>query len=65
MTQNDQNDRWINNPERRVGQAQLLRARLAGMDTLDPRYDEYSAQLAMKAAGNENGAAHRPPPTHR
>ena len=65
MTQTEQNDRWINNPERRVGQAQLLRARLAGMDALDPRYDEYRAQLAMTATGNENGSDQRPTPAHR
>ena len=34
------NERWINNPERRVGERQLLRARLAGLSETDPLYNE-------------------------
>jgi hypothetical protein len=60
MTHSERNDRWINNPERRVGQTQLLRARLAGMDQLDPLYQEYSERLAMTGARNTNGTDHRP-----
>ena len=65
MTQPELNDRWINNPERRVGQAQLLRARLAGMDERDPRYDEYSEQLAMTRTRPVRNGAQRPQQTQR
>lgn len=45
MTQQVQNHRWLNNPERRVGQQQLLRAILAGIGENDPRYRELRARL--------------------
>lgn len=45
MTQQFQNKRWIDNPERRVGQQQLLRATLASMSESDPLYREYRAML--------------------
>jgi len=45
------NERWINNPERRIGQQQRLRAILTGMNEDDPLYTEYRAQLESGQAG--------------
>lgn len=42
------NDRWLNNPERRVGEQQMLRAMLAGMSETDPRYEAYLAMLEYR-----------------
>ena len=44
------NERWINNPERRIGQQQMLRAILTGMSEDDPLYSEYRAQLRQTGA---------------
>lgn len=46
MTHPIQNERWRNYPERRVGSAQLLRAKLAALHEDDPRYHEYHSLLA-------------------
>ena len=43
--ENPHNDRWLNNPERRVGREQLLRATLAGLQETDPLYDAYRTLL--------------------
>ena len=45
MPQEIRNERWLNNPERRVGREQLLRARLAGLKETDPQYRECRAIL--------------------
>lgn len=36
---------WLNNPERRVGRLQLLRAMAAAVGTDDPTYRAYKEQL--------------------
>jgi len=45
------NERWIHNPERRIGAQQMLRARLAGMSEDDPRYQEFRAELESGPTG--------------
>jgi len=42
------NDRWLNNPERRVGREQLLRAKLASLSESDPQYQECRAMLEAR-----------------
>jgi hypothetical protein len=42
-------DRWQNNPHRRVGHTQLLRAMLATLTENDPLYGVYRAQLDAQA----------------
>ena len=37
--------RWLNNPERRVGRLQRLRTMAAAVGTSDLRYSEYKEQL--------------------
>ena len=37
--------RWLNNPERRVGREQRLRTMAAAVGTSDSRYHEYKKQL--------------------
>ena len=49
MTTSIQNQRWISNPERRVGPNQLLRAKLATLNENDPRYREPRARLESAA----------------
>lgn len=58
MTRNLRNERWLSNPERRVGREQMLRAMLAGMNEADPLYREYRAML-------DAGAANAPPHAQR
>lgn len=52
MTRQTQNERWINNPERRVGPRQMLRAVLAGMSETDPLYHEYRERLESRQSAN-------------
>lgn len=58
MTPNPGNERWLNNPERRVGREQMLRAKLAGMHEADPRYREYRAMLEAPATDLRPDARH-------
>jgi len=48
------NERWLNNPERRIGQQQMLRAILTGMSADDPLYHEYRAQLDSRHPGTRS-----------
>lgn len=48
MPQTIHNERWLNNPERRVGQQQLLRAKLASLSETDPQYGECRAMLEAR-----------------
>jgi hypothetical protein len=54
MTQPVQNERWLNYPERRVGRAQLLRAKLAAMNENDPRYREIRSRLEARLGGTRD-----------
>jgi hypothetical protein len=45
MPRQQQNLRWIDNPERRIGRTQMLRAMLASMKEHDPLYDAYVRQI--------------------
>jgi len=49
--------RWLNNPERRVGRLQRLRTMAAAVGTSDLRYREYKEQLEA-----ERGRPARRPP---
>ncbi|MFW2403891.1 MAG: hypothetical protein ACN4GT_03920 [Gammaproteobacteria bacterium] len=58
MPQTIHNDRWLNNPERRVGRQQLLRAKLASLSEKDPQYGECLAMLEAPLGENRQRAHH-------
>ncbi len=43
---------WLNNPERRVGRLQLLRAMAAAVGANNPTYLAYKEQLENQRAGD-------------
>jgi len=51
MNEQNPNQRWLNNPEHRVGRIQRLRTMAAAVGTSDSRYHEYKKQLESELAG--------------
>jgi hypothetical protein len=51
MNEQNANQRWLNNPERRVGRIQRLRTMAAAVGTSDSRYHDYKKQLESEPAG--------------